>query len=100
MADGEVARQGTGDVLVEDVGDQPHLLEGLEAVAVGHGDARAFLAAVLQGVKGKAGQFGGRRHPGDSHHAAFFPPVSIRHLAFPYQAIGARHRTRLSHASM
>ena len=56
MADGEAPGQGLELRLVEHLGHEPHLLDGRHVAAVGDGDPRALLPAVLQGVEGEVGQ--------------------------------------------
>jgi hypothetical protein len=40
------------------VGDAPHTDEDTDFLAIGSGDAGAFLAAVLEGIEGKKGKSG------------------------------------------
>ncbi len=47
MPDGHVAGQAGQRHLVEDLGDQPQLLEDEDGPAVGDGDARRLLTPVL-----------------------------------------------------
>ena len=49
MADGDLALETAQVLLVEDLGDEAHVPEHGEAPAVGHGDARRLLPAVLEG---------------------------------------------------
>ncbi|GAB2583234.1 hypothetical protein GCM10027168_14980 [Streptomyces capparidis] len=58
MADGQVPAQGAEGGLVEDLGDQAHVLEDQDLGAVAHRDARGLLSAVLQRVKPEVGEFG------------------------------------------
>ena len=60
VADGHVAGEAAERPLVEDVGDQAHVLDDRDRPAVGHGDAGRLLAAVLQGVEPEVGQVGDR----------------------------------------
>ena len=45
-------------VLVEDLGDQAHVLDHQDLAAVAHRDARRLLATVLQGVEAEVGELG------------------------------------------
>ena len=57
VADGQVTREGTEVVLLEDLVDQAQrALRDDVATAVGCGDARRLLAAMLQGVEREVGQ--------------------------------------------
>ena len=58
MADGEVALERRERAVVEDVGDEAHVLDDVDVLAVAHGHARRLLAAVLQGVEAEIGQVG------------------------------------------
>ena len=58
VADGDVPAQCRQAALVEDLGDQPHVLVDEDLLAVARGDARGLLAAVLQGVEAVVGQLG------------------------------------------
>ncbi len=78
MPDRQVTvERGQGPV-VEHVGHEAHVLHHREVVAVGCGDARGFLAPVLQGVDAEVGQVG-RRLPGcvDPEHAAGLTRLAV-----------------------
>ena len=73
------------DVGGEDVGDQPHGLVQLKTLAVGRGDARRLLPAMLQRVQAEIGELGRFRMAVDGDYAALFAKfvgcnVSIAHL--------------------
>ncbi len=51
-----VPRQAGEGLLVEDLGDEAHLLDDGDLAVVGDGDAGALLAAVLQGVEAEVGE--------------------------------------------
>jgi len=51
VADGDMARKVQKRLLVKHLPNQPHAPVGPQIDAVGNGDARAFLAAVLQRVE-------------------------------------------------
>ena len=72
VADGERAGNAGQHVGGEDVGDQAHGLVQLQLLAVGGGDARRFLAAMLQRVQAEVGELGGLGMAVDGHHATFF----------------------------
>ena len=64
------AERGQGG-LVEDLGDQPHLLVHHDAAAVADRDARGLLPAVLQRVQAVVGELGHVLVRGpDTEHAA------------------------------
>ena len=73
MPDGDVALHGRQRLLVEDLADQAEILEHQHLRAVGDGDARGLLAAVLQGIEAVVGELrhflAGRPDP---EYAAFF----------------------------
>ena len=73
VADGDVALHRAQRLLVEDLADQPEVLEHQHLGAVGDGDARGFLAAVLQRVQAVVGELGDlfARRP-DAEYAALF----------------------------
>ena len=50
--------EGAERGLVEDLGDEAHVLEDEDLGAVAHRDARGFLSAVLQGVQPEIGELG------------------------------------------
>ena len=56
VADGDGAGQVVQDAALEDLRHQAHAFVGVELPAVRGDDARAFLAAVLQGVEAVVGQ--------------------------------------------
>ena len=58
VADRHVALHGAECLLVEHLADQPEVLEHQHLGAVCHGDARGFLASVLQGVQAVIGELG------------------------------------------
>ena len=58
VPDGEVPAQRRQRPLVEDLGDQPHVLVDEDRAAVGGGDACRLLPAVLQGVEAVVGELG------------------------------------------
>ncbi len=58
MADRGAARKRLQLALVEDLGDEAHVAHREHAAAVGDGDARALLAAVLQRVEREIGEAG------------------------------------------
>ena len=72
VADGQRAGKLRQHVGGEDVGDQPHGLVQLQLLAVGRGDARRFLPAMLQRVQAEVGELGGLGMAVDGHHATFF----------------------------
>ena len=56
MADGVLAAEALEHLLVEHLADQAEVLDDRDLAVVGHGDAGALLAAVLQGVEAEEGQ--------------------------------------------
>ena len=56
VAHGEVAAQGRERLLVEDLADQPEVLEDHDLATVADGHARGLLAAVLQGEEPEVGE--------------------------------------------
>jgi len=58
VADGEVALQGGQGAAVEGVGDEAHVLDDGDGVAVADGQPGGFLASVLQGIQPGVGQLG------------------------------------------
>ena len=58
MADAEPPAQGGEGGLVEDLGDQPHVLEHGDPFPRGDRDAGGFLAAVLESEEPVVGQLG------------------------------------------
>ena len=73
VADGDVALHRGQCLLVEDLADQAEVLEHEHLRAVGDGDARRFLAAVLKRVQAVVGEFGDlfARRP-DAEYATLF----------------------------
>ncbi len=82
MADGQVPRQGGQLVVVEDVGDETHVLVDGDDIAVGHGHAGRLLTSVLQGVEPVVGQVGHRLARGVD------PEDAARFLGFVVVGIG------------
>ena len=60
LADGQVAVQRGQAALVEDLGDEAHVLHHGDRLAVAHGDAGRLLTAVLEGEKSEVGELGDR----------------------------------------
>ena len=60
MADGEVAVERREPALVEDLGDEAHVLDDGDGLAVAHRDPRRLLAAVLEGEETQVGEVGDR----------------------------------------
>ncbi len=58
VPDGDVPRQGVEGRLVEDLGDEAHVLVDEDLLAVARRDARRLLAAVLQRVEPEVGELG------------------------------------------
>ena len=56
MADGVLAAQALEHLLVEHLADETEVLDDRDLAVVGHGDAGALLAAVLQGIEPEEGQ--------------------------------------------
>ena len=54
MADGQFTGQGQKVLLAENLGHQPHIDPAVDFLAVGGGDAGAFLPPVLQGEQTEA----------------------------------------------
>ena len=52
-------------LLVEDLRDEAHVFDDRDLAFVGHGDAGALLAAVLQGVEAEEGEAGDVAAGGD-----------------------------------
>ena len=59
VADGEIARQARERLRVERLVDVPHRLAVTDLDAVGRGDARALLSAMLQRVQAEVGEVRG-----------------------------------------
>ena len=58
VADGVRAGEAGEHLLVEDLRDEAHVLDDRDLAFVGHGDAGALLAAMLQGVEPEEGEPG------------------------------------------
>ena len=73
MSDGDVAFHRGQRLLVEDLADQAEILEHQYLGAVGDGDARGLLPAVLQRVQAVVGELGDvfTRRP-DAEYATLF----------------------------
>jgi hypothetical protein len=71
VPDGETAFELRQRFAVENVRDVAHFPPQPDEIAVGSGDARALLAAVLQRVESEVGHVGGFGMPEDAEHAAF-----------------------------
>ena len=56
VADGVLAAEALEHLLVEHLADEAEVLDDRDLAVVGHGDAGALLAAVLQGVQPEEGQ--------------------------------------------
>ena len=93
MADGQVALQGGQVALVEDLGDQAHVLVDHDLVAVADRDAGRLLAAVLQGVEAEVGELGdllaGGPDPEDA--AGVLRPLIVGVELVGEHPIAARH---------
>ena len=79
VADGDVALHRGERLLVEHLADQAEILEHQHLRAVGDGDARGFLAAVLQRVQAVVGELRHlfARRP-DAEYAALFSGFVLR----------------------
>ena len=88
----EVALEGGEVALVEDLGDEAHVLDDGDVLAVAHRDARRLLPAVLQRVQPEVGELGNRLvrgvHP---EHA-----TRVRETTVHRTSIARRHRTLAS----
>ena len=78
MADGAVPGQALEPVAAEHVGHPAHRLLDLEVVAVGGGDARRLLAAVLQRVEPEVGDVGGLGVVPDPEEAALVVELVVQ----------------------
>ncbi|GHJ40077.1 hypothetical protein Sm713_56860 [Streptomyces sp. TS71-3] len=58
MSDGDMALEGAERGFVEDLRDQPHVLEDEDLGAVAHRDTRGFLASMLEGVEPEVRELG------------------------------------------
>ena len=91
VADGQVPGQAGQGPLVEHRGDQSHVLDHGDGLAVAHRHAGRLLAAVLQGVDAVEGQLGralpGRVHPED-------PAGFLHRPALCLAALGSGHPAR------
>ena len=77
VADGGRAGEAAEDLVVEDVGDQSEAAVRQQQVAVGGDDARALLAAVLQGVQAEVGEIGGLGVPVHPHEGALLAEAIV-----------------------
>jgi hypothetical protein len=77
VSDGQVAVQRRQAALVEDLRDQPHVLDDRDGLAVGDGDPGRFLPAVLEGEQPEVGEVGDRltRRVNTEHPAGFTDAV-------------------------
>ena len=70
MPDGEVALERREAALVEDLGDEAHVLDDGDRLAVAHRDAGRLLPAVLEREEPEVGELGDRLagcvHPEDA----------------------------------
>ncbi|GLZ37686.1 hypothetical protein Acsp05_13110 [Actinokineospora sp. NBRC 105648] len=86
MPDGDVAAQRDEDLLVEDLADEPEVLEHDDLVTVRDGDASRFLPTVLERVQTVVGEL---RHfltwGPDPEHSAFF-------AGFGFWLVGVRKK--------
>ena len=77
MANGNFAAQRRQRAFVEYLGDEPQVFRNRHGVAIAHRNARALLAAVLQGLQAEACKprhvVGGGVH--SEHRALFFKPI-------------------------
>ena len=84
MADGDESGEEGQVVLVEHLRYQPHAGAQVDAASVACGDARALLAAVLEGVDAVEGDscyvFVRRKH---AEHAALLSPVRMHEVPCP-----------------
>ena len=90
VADGQVPLQAREGALVEDGGDQAHVLDDRDRVTVGHRHARRLLAAVLQGEETVEREVGhphaGRVDPEDTAgflHASAHSRTGLWHHGSP-----------------
>ena len=95
VPDRDVALHGGQRLLVEDLADQPEILEHQHLRAVGDGDACGFLAAVLKGVQAVVGELGdlfaGRP---DAEYAALFSGFVDEPLAREHRRNRSAGRSR------
>jgi hypothetical protein len=77
MADGHVTAEEFKILFGEDVGDQSLVFTESQGTAVGRGDARAFLPAVLEGVKAQVGEFGRFGAVEDADDSALFVQTGL-----------------------
>src|SRR5439155_25840082 len=88
MADGDVPAQRGQVVVVEDVGDEAHVLLDYDPLAVADGHPRRLLAAVLKGVEAVEGEMRDRcARRVDAEDPARLPQLAIG----PVVAAGRRH---------
>ncbi len=71
MADRQLARQLRQDGGCEDVGDMAHGFDAADFPAIAGGDARALLAAMLQGEQAEVAELRRFRIPVDRKNATF-----------------------------
>jgi hypothetical protein len=90
VADRDVTLEGLQNLLVEDLTDQPEVLEDHDLLTVGNGDAGRLLATVLQRVQPVIGQLGDflTRRP-DPENAAFFARFGIRLVDCVYRGLSS-----------
>ena len=88
MPDGEVAVERGETALVEHLGDEAHVLDDGDELAVAHRDAGRLLAPVLQGVEAEVGEVGHRLPGGvDAEDAARVADLGLhRALQYPMGA--------------
>src|SRR3546814_16441765 len=87
MADGGLAGEAADDVVpVEIAGDMALRPVAVEDAAVPTGDARRFLAAMLEGMQPERRHGGGRLCAPDTEYAAFLAELVI------VERMGSQHR--------
>ena len=99
VPDGHVAPEGVEGGLVEDLGDQSHVLEDHHSATVRHRHASGFLASVLQGVHAEIGEFGHLLTRGiDPDDATgVLGPVVLGVEVCGKPSVCARHEATVSH---
>ena len=87
VADGHVADEVVQDFAVENLRHQPHAFVFAELAAVARDDARAFLAAMLQGIEAVIGQFRRVGMAVNAEHAAvmFWMTLHLTQLATAHE---------------
>ncbi len=87
--------------LVEDLGDEAHLLVHQDAGAVADRDARRFLPAVLQRVQAVVGQLGDilARRPDAEHTAGLSRRPVLGHGLIQATTVRGGHGHSLGHCS-